>query len=84
MAGKRQIFNVAEAKAQFSSLVRKAVAGDEVIIARDNGYEAGFIKALSYIVTKKIDIIYFGHGHPLTVNCERVLLDSLKNAVAED
>lgn len=29
-------FNVAEAKARFSDLVRKAVAGEEVIIAKDN------------------------------------------------
>jgi prevent-host-death family protein len=29
-------FNVAEAKARFSELVRKALAGEEVIIARDN------------------------------------------------
>ena len=29
-------FNVAEAKAQFSSLVRRAIAGEEIVIARDN------------------------------------------------
>ncbi|MFN0317909.1 MAG: type II toxin-antitoxin system Phd/YefM family antitoxin [Burkholderiales bacterium] len=29
-------FNIAQAKAQFSELVRKALAGEEVIIARDN------------------------------------------------
>ena len=29
-------YNVAEAKAQFSTLVRKALQGDEVVIARDN------------------------------------------------
>ena len=29
-------FNIADAKARFSELVEKAVAGDEVIIARDN------------------------------------------------
>ena len=29
-------YNVAEAKAHFSTLVRKALQGDEVIIARDN------------------------------------------------
>lgn len=37
MLGKRSsTFNVAEAKARFSDLVRKAVAGEEVIIAKDN------------------------------------------------
>ena len=29
-------YNVAEAKAKFSELVRRAVAGEEVIVARDN------------------------------------------------
>ena len=29
-------YNVADAKARFSSLVREALAGDEVIIAKDN------------------------------------------------
>ncbi len=29
-------FNIAEAKAQFSGLVQKALMGEEVIIARDN------------------------------------------------
>ena len=33
---KRVPFNVAEAKAQFSELVRKALSGEEVIIAKDN------------------------------------------------
>jgi prevent-host-death family protein len=35
MAGKKKAFNVAEAKAQFSSLVRRAVAGEDIVIARD-------------------------------------------------
>jgi prevent-host-death family protein len=29
-------FNIAEAKAHFSELVRKALMGEEVVIARDN------------------------------------------------
>ena len=29
-------YNVAEAKAQFSTLVRKALQGEDVVIARDN------------------------------------------------
>ncbi len=29
-------FNIAEAKAQFSALVQRALMGEEVIIARDN------------------------------------------------
>jgi prevent-host-death family protein len=33
---RKQTFNVAEAKAQFSSLVRKAVAGEDIIISKDH------------------------------------------------
>jgi prevent-host-death family protein len=29
-------FNIAEAKARFSELVERALAGDEVVVARDN------------------------------------------------
>lgn len=35
-AGKATHYNVAEAKAHFSTLVRKALRGEEVVIARDN------------------------------------------------
>jgi prevent-host-death family protein len=30
------VLNVAEAKAQFSALVRRALAGEDVVIAKDN------------------------------------------------
>jgi prevent-host-death family protein len=36
VAARAALFNVAEAKAQFSSLVRKALSGEDVIIAKDN------------------------------------------------
>lgn len=35
-ARKAAHYNVAEAKAHFSTLVRKALRGEEVVIARDN------------------------------------------------
>ncbi len=35
-AGKHSRYNVAEAKARFSDLMRRALAGEEVIIAKDN------------------------------------------------
>jgi len=35
-AKKRTMFNVAEAKARFSGLVRRALAGEEIVIARDH------------------------------------------------
>lgn len=30
------VFNIAQAKAQFSELVQRALAGEDVVIARDN------------------------------------------------
>ena len=36
MEDRRSKFNVAEAKARFSELVRKAASGEDVIIAKDN------------------------------------------------
>ncbi len=33
---KKTTFNVAEAKAQFSGLVRRALAGEEIVIAKDH------------------------------------------------
>jgi prevent-host-death family protein len=36
MPAQKKTFNVAEAKAQFSDLVRRAVAGEEIVIAKDH------------------------------------------------
>ena len=36
MGSRKATFNVAEAKAHFSSLVRRASAGEEIVIAKDN------------------------------------------------
>jgi prevent-host-death family protein len=36
MSSRKSTFNVAEAKAHFSSLVRRASAGEEIVIAKDN------------------------------------------------
>jgi prevent-host-death family protein len=36
MSSRKSTFNVAEAKAEFSSLVRRAMAGEEIVIAKDN------------------------------------------------
>jgi prevent-host-death family protein len=36
MASRKSTFNVAEAKAQFSSLIRRATAGEEIVIAKDH------------------------------------------------
>lgn len=57
-------------------------AGDSplIILSKDNSYEKSFINALEYIVTKNVETIYFGHGIPLKVGCNKVLLRSLENA----
>lgn len=56
-------------------------AGDTPLIIRtkDSNYQKSFIKVLEYISTKKIKIIYFGHGEPLRVNCNRTICESLEN-----
>lgn len=56
-------------------------AGDTPLIINSpgNSYESGFIKALEYICSKTINTIYFGHGRPLTHNCNEVLQETLQN-----
>lgn len=56
-------------------------AGDTPLIIHSpgNSYELGFIKALEYICRKNINTIYFGHGSPLTRNCNEILQDTLQN-----
>ncbi len=56
-------------------------AGDTPLVIRtkDSSYENSFIQVLEYISTKKIEIIYFGHGKPLTENCIKTILKSLDN-----
>jgi glyoxylase-like metal-dependent hydrolase (beta-lactamase superfamily II) len=56
-------------------------AGDTPLIIRtiDSNYEQSFINVLEYIATKKIEIIYFGHGEPLVDNCNKTILKSLDN-----
>jgi glyoxylase-like metal-dependent hydrolase (beta-lactamase superfamily II) len=44
-------------------------------------YDTGFIKALEYVCTKDIQTIYFGHGPPLTQNCNQRLEDSRQKAL---
>ncbi len=57
-------------------------AGDTplVIKSRDTQYEEAFLNALKYLTKKEIDVIYFGHGAPLTHDCGGVLKNSLNNA----
>jgi prevent-host-death family protein len=44
-------YNVAEAKANFSTLVRKALQGEEVVIARDN---KPLVKLVPVAVQKRV------------------------------
>lgn len=56
-------------------------AGDTPLIIHSpgNSYESGFIKALEYICRKNVNTIYFGHGSPLTQNCNEMLQETLQN-----
>ena len=56
-------------------------AGDTPLIIHSpgNSYESGFIKALEYICRKNIKTIYFGHGSPLTKDCNEILQETLQN-----
>jgi len=62
---------------------REAVlfAGDTPLIIRtkDSNYEQSFIRVLEYLATKKIGIIYFGHGEPMRSNCNKTIIQSLEN-----
>ena len=56
-------------------------AGDTPLIIHSPGgnYESGFVKSLEYICRKNINTIYFGHGNPLTQNCNEMLQETLHN-----
>ena len=45
----------------------------------DGTYQAGFIRALERLCSKRIRRIYFGHGKPLLEGCDARLSASLKN-----
>jgi glyoxylase-like metal-dependent hydrolase (beta-lactamase superfamily II) len=55
-------------------------AGDSplVINSPDGTYEAGFLAALEKICARDVRSIYFGHGPPLTENCNQRLRESLR------
>lgn len=59
---------------------RVLFAGDSPLIIGSPGgsYEPGFIKALEYICRKDVQTIYFGHGRPLTQNCNQALQKTLE------
>ena len=56
-------------------------AGDTPLIIRhkDSSYDENFITALKRISSRKINTIYFGHGKPLTKNCDQIIRNSLHN-----
>ncbi|MDR3540361.1 MAG: MBL fold metallo-hydrolase [Desulfosporosinus sp.] len=56
-------------------------AGDTPLIIRtkDNTYAPEFVQVLEYLVSKKIERIYFGHGDPLSENCLSTIQKSLQN-----
>ncbi len=56
-------------------------AGDAPVIVRSPGgsYEDDFVSALTKLSKKNIKSIYFGHGEPMSENCNRVIREALKN-----
>ena len=55
-------------------------AGDAQIIIESAGgtYENGFISAMEKLCRKNVRTIYFGHGDPLSVNCNKRIRASLR------
>jgi len=56
-------------------------AGDTPLIIRtkDNTYAPEFIQVLEYLVSKPIESIYFGHGAPLSEDCNGTIQTTLRN-----
>lgn len=59
-------------------------AGDTplVITSQEGSYEAGYLAALEKLCARDVRRIYFGHGAPLTENCNRKLRESQTLAAA--
>jgi len=59
-------------------------AGDTTLNVQSAGgtYEEGYIHALETLGRRDIEIIYAGHGQPLSQNCNRLLRNALKNVRA--
>jgi glyoxylase-like metal-dependent hydrolase (beta-lactamase superfamily II) len=57
-------------------------AGDTplLIASPDGTYEAGFLAALQKVCARDVRTIYFGHGPPLTENCNARLRESQRIA----
>jgi len=55
-------------------------AGDTPLLnlSPDADYGPPFVAALARIVSRPVNVIYFGHGDPLTENCNRQLERSLR------
>ena len=60
---------------------RSYLAGDTPLIIRtkDNTYAPDFVHVIKYLVSKRIESIYFGHGEPLTEGCLSTLQTTLQN-----
>ena len=56
-------------------------AGDTPLIIRRPGdtYQHEFLIALEKLSRRDIETIYFGHGQPMTVNCNSLIRNSLEN-----
>lgn len=59
-------------------------AGDAPLVVHSPGgtYEQGFIRALERLSEYDIMCIFFGHGQPLTEDCNTCITTTLKNVIA--
>jgi glyoxylase-like metal-dependent hydrolase (beta-lactamase superfamily II) len=65
----------------YSAANRVLFAGDTPLLiqAADQGYHDAFIDALARLADRPVSTIYFGHGNPLTEDCNARLYESLAN-----
>jgi|WetSurMetagenome_2_1015567.scaffolds.fasta_scaffold38769_2 glyoxylase-like metal-dependent hydrolase (beta-lactamase superfamily II) len=63
----------------YSESNRALFVGDTPVIVRtdDHVYSDAFVDAITRIAARPVDVIYFGHGDPLTEACNERLQESL-------
>jgi glyoxylase-like metal-dependent hydrolase (beta-lactamase superfamily II) len=63
----------------YSEASRALFVGDTPVIVQsdDHSYTDAFVDALARMASRPVDVIYFGHGDPLTERCNERLEQSL-------
>ena len=66
----------------YNATQRALFVGDTpvIITSPDHTCTHDFVKSLSRMASRPVDTIYFGHGDPLTENCNQRLAESLRLA----